>query len=205
MGNDYPYFMRSFHLRWLAALILVGAWIFPLRAEYLKNTDFKNSIAGWHGDGQAAFLMPDGTEGPDGVPVIKIPLSHNNSRIVCQELDTHKEPSAMTIKVDVFASADFKRSKNKESYNADTFNWKPGDNYLWSDGVVLNVDFWIRCGSGFYWWYKLGEIKPGTWTTLIGRFDKPFFKTSEHENRTVGFCVPPGEGAIYIKNPSVVP
>jgi len=190
--------MRSFPLRWLSVLVLVTAWSAPLRAEYLVNTDFKDSIAGWRGDGQAANLLANGTEDPTGTPVIKIILSAGSSREVYQEIETRDTSTSLTIKVDVFASPDFKRSSFKQDY---TIDWKPGSMMYWSDMVTPNVDFWIRGGRGFGWFYKLTNLKPGVWTTLKAHFQG----LPQDESRIVNFCVPPGAGAVYIKNPSVMP
>src|ERR1700734_2064016 len=104
----------------LAVLILAGMIPFSLQADYLKNTDLKEGMAGWHGDGEAAFLNPDGTEGAEGdpnvIPVIKIALSKGSPRAVYQDYETRDNPKTLNFKVDIFASSDYQRSKSVNDY-----------------------------------------------------------------------------------------
>lgn len=178
-------------------MIFLGMMAAPLRANYLTNTDFKDGIGGWHGEGDGVFLADDGTEAPIGTPVIKILLSRGNSHSVYQEFETRDKPTSLHVKVDVFASSDFKRSKYPQDYS---INWKPGSTWYWTAIAIPNVDFWIR-GGGSGWFYKLASVKPGAWETVEGDFEG----LPSDGNRVLNFCVPPGEGAIYIKNPSVDP
>jgi hypothetical protein len=186
----------------LATLTLAGLMAVPLRADYLKNTDLKGGLAGWHGDGVSAFLNPDGTEGAEGdkgvIPVIKITLSKGQPHAVYQEYETRDNPKTQHIRVDVFASLDFKRSKFASDYSPE-INWKAGSIWYWSAAAIPNVDFWIRGAPGFL--YKLADLKPGQWVTVDGRWDSPLAA----ENRAACFMVPPGEGTIYLKNPSATP
>ena len=101
------------------------AWMVPLslQADYLKNTDLSEGFACWHGDGDPAFLDPDGNEADDGdkgaVPVIKITLSKGESHAVYQEYETKDNPKGLHIRVEVYASEDFKRSAFASDYSED--------------------------------------------------------------------------------------
>jgi hypothetical protein len=183
----------------IVTTILAGLMVVSLRADnYLTNADLKDGVAGWHGDGQATFLKPDGTEGADGdpgvIPVIKVTLSSGESHFVYQEISTRDKPTAMHVKVEVFASSDFQRSTHADDY---TIQWKPGGTWYWSAIAVPSVDFWIRGGSSNSWFYKLSNLKPGTWTTVDGHFEG----LPTDEDRVISFDVPPGHGTIYFKNP----
>jgi hypothetical protein len=194
--------MRALSPLTLAALILVGLIPITLRADYLTNTDFKEGLAGWHGDGESAFLNPDGTEGAEGdkgvIPVIKIALSKGSAHAVYQDYETKDSPATQHIRVEVFASPDFKRSTFASDYSPD-INWKAGGTWYWSGEEVPKVDFWIRGSPGFL--YKLADLKPGQWVTVDGRWDS----AKPAQDRSVYFIVPPGDGMIYIRNPSVSP
>lgn len=185
----------------IVLLTMLGAASPALRANYLDNTDFKNGIQGWHGEGEGAFLKADGTEGAEGdtdvTPVIKLPLSKGQVRGVYMDYETRDNPKTQHIKVDVFASSDFKRSKFPSDYSG--INWKPGSIWYWSDLAVPDVDFWIRGAPGFI--YKLANLKPGQWVTVDGRWDSPPLA----QDRTVNFVVPCGTGVVYLKNPSATP
>jgi hypothetical protein len=185
----------------LAALFMAGTMFFSVQADYLKNTDFKGGLAGWHGDGDAVFLKPDGTEGAEGdkdvIPVIKVTLSKGSPRSVYQDYETRDNPKTQHIRVEVFASSDFKRSTFASDYSS--INWKPDATWYWSAVATPNVDFWIRGAPGYL--YKLANLKPGQWVTVEGNWDSP----PVAEDRAVAFMVPPGTGAVYIKNPSATP
>jgi hypothetical protein len=186
----------------LAALILAGMIPLSLQANYLINTDLSEGLAGWRGDGEAAFLNPDGTEGVEGdkgvIPVIKIALSKGEPRAVYQEYETKDDPKTQHLRIEVFASLDFKRSTFASDYSSD-LNWHAGQTWYWTGEAIPNVDFWIRGAPGFL--YKLANLKPGEWVTVDGRWDSP----PPAEDRTVSFFVPPGDGAVYIRNPSATP
>jgi len=186
----------------LVALIIAGMMPFSLQADYLKNTDLKGGLAGWHGDGEAAFLTSDGIEGAEGdkgvTPVIKIALSKSQPRTVYQDYETRDNPKTQHLRVEVYASNDFKRSKFASDYSPD-INWKAGGTWYWTGEAIPNVDFWIRGAPGFL--YKLANLKPGEWVTVDGRWDTP----PPAEDRTIAFIVPPGEGTIYLKNPAASP
>jgi len=176
--------------------------VLSLRADYLTNTDFSEGLDGWHGDADPCFLTPDGLEGNEGdkgvIPVLKIALSKGSPRSVYQEYETKDDPKTQHIRVDVYASSDFKRSKYPSDYSQD-INWHAGSIWYWSAEAVPNVDFWIRGSPGFL--YKLANLKPGQWVTVDGRWDSP----PPGEDRSVYFFVPPGDGTIYIKRPMATP
>jgi hypothetical protein len=186
----------------LAALILAGMMPFTLQADYLKNGDLKDGLACWRGDGVAAFLNPDGTEGAEGdkgvIPVIKVTLSKGRPHAVYQDYEARDTPKTQHIRVDVFASVDFKRSTFPSDYSPD-INWKAGSVWYWSGEAIPNVDFWIRGSPGFI--YKMTNLKPGQWVTVDGRWDSVI----PAENRSAYFIVPPGEGTIYLRNASASP
>jgi hypothetical protein len=186
----------------LAVAVLLGVTSFSLRADYLKNGDMKDRVANWRGDGEAAFLNPDGTEGAEGdkgvIPVIKIALSKGHSRAITQDFETKENGAAPRVHVEVFASADFKRSKFDSDYSPD-IDWKPGSTWYWGPGAIPKVDFWIQLSPGVC--YKLSNLKSGQWTNVDGKWDTGM----PAQNYTVSFIVPPGEGAIYIRKASATP
>jgi len=179
-------------------------------AGYLKNADLKAGWASWHGSGEIAFLKADGTEGaegdPDVTPVIKVVLSHGQSREVSQEYEVRDQPSHLTLKVQVFASSDFKRSVNKNDYTPvgplHESAWR--GNFYWPDVVIPNSDFWIRGkSSGEYnFMYTPQDLQPRAWTTVKSQ---NWQLLSPLTTGIVNFCVPPGTGTVYLKNPSVKP
>jgi hypothetical protein len=178
---------------------LVGPLASPLPADYIKNGDLTEGLAGWTGDGERAFLKADGTEGEDGdagvTPVIKLKLSSGRPREVSQDINLHDSPTTLHLKVDIFVSSDFKPSTFPQDYSK---TWKTGT-YYWTALIVPTCDFWIRGGPG--WFYKLAAAVPGNWSTVEGDFDN----LEALQERTISFCVPPGEGTLYLKNASAVP
>ena len=188
------------HFIALVVVVLVGLMSSPIRADYLANTDLKEGFAWWHGDGEPAFLNPDGTEGAEGdkdvVPVIKIHLSKNQSRSVYQEYETKDDPKSLHVTLQVFASADFKRSAYADDYSSD-INWKSTGTYNGADQEVPNADFWLHDVPGGL--YQLSDLKPGDWTSIDCSFDC----TTSADSRTLYFNAPPGEGTVYIRNASV--
>ena len=195
-------FVRPISPITLAVVLLAGMMPLTVRANYLINTDLKDGLSGWHGDGEAAFLTPDGIEGAEGdkgvIPVIKIELSKGEPRSVYQDYETRDDPKTQHLRVQVFASSDFKRSTFASDYSPD-INWKAGGTWYWTGEEIPNVDFWIRGSPGFL--YKLANLKPGQWVTVDGRWDSP----PPAEDRAVYFIVPPGDGTIYIRNASATP
>jgi hypothetical protein len=186
----------------LAILFLLGMISTSLRADYLANTDLKDGFAWWHGDGEPAFLTPDGTEGaeddPHVIPVIKIRLSKGESSAVDQEYETKDDPKGLHVHIEVYASDDFKRSMFADDYS-DDINWKSTGTYSGNEQEVPNADFWIHDSpSGVY---HMADLKPGQWVSI----DCHFNATTPADERTIFFGVPPGDGTIYIRNASVTP
>jgi len=181
--------------------LFFGAGISSLSADSLiHNGDLSNGLSGWHDDGRLVYLNPDGTEADDGssgaIPVLKLRLS-GEMHMVSQEYETHGSPTTLNISVDVTPSADYKRSTEDSAYTA---KWSAGGTYYWTALVVPTCDFWIRGGPG--WYYKLSDaLHPGKWTTVSGHFEN-LTPTDDH---MLYFCVPPGDGAVYIKNAVVSP
>jgi len=195
--------MQIISPRWFAAVAFAGAWSVSLHAEYLENTDFKDSIAGWHGDGQPAFLKEDGTEDSMGQPVLKLMLSRSGPHMVYQEFKTHDKPASLHMQVDILASDDYQRSKTLGDYTTELLDYGSNTYLMWNAIGVCNVDFWIRLGSpnSVGWHYKLAAVRAQKWVTV----DNAFTTNVETDKWTIYLCVPPGKGTLYIKNPSVAP
>jgi hypothetical protein len=181
--------MRSLSPLILTAGLLMGMASLALCDNYLKNADFKEGSQLWRGDGQAAFLKPDGTEGsendPGAVPVIRLTLSKGQRRSVFQEFQMKDAPNKLHFKVQVYASVDFKRSTHASDYE--------------SDDYIPNADFVFRFMPDYF--QQTANLKPDEWVTVQGTWTSP----TPSDGRAVYFIVPPGEGTIYIKNPSVTP
>jgi hypothetical protein len=189
---------------WFLTVALVGLLEIPVPANELTNSDLSNRLDFWHGDGFIVFLNPDGSEGQEGdgtvTPVIKINLT-NEPHFVYQELRTISSSNILTVKVDIMPSSNFKRSDIDHDYNR---NWSVEGTWYKHGGplAIPAVDFWIRCSNGAKEWaYRLANITAGQWTTVIGRF----MGMRPIEGREIYFCVPTGEGSIYLKNFSVEP
>lgn len=167
-----------------------------VRADFLKDNAMKEGLSVWKGDGEVAYLNPDGTEGAEGdkdvTQVIKIALSKSHPRYIYQDYEAPADLAHLNVTVDVFASLDFKRSKFPNDYSPD-IHWTPGSTWYWSAEAVPNVDFWIRGSPGYQ--YKMAALKPGDWVTVKAGWDAGASATQ----RTVCFFVPPGDGAIYIR------
>ncbi len=184
----------------LAFFLGAGSRLLPAD-PVLHNADLANGLGGWHGDGELTYLKSDGTEADDastgGVPVIKLHLS-GEPHAVYQEYDTRTMPAKQQISVEAMPSLDFKRSKDPSS---STIGWTSGT-YYWSDLVLPKADFWIRgIGTDFMWYYQLASLKQGVWTKVAGHFER----LSPSETHTVNFCVPAGQGSVYLRNPFVAP
>ena len=179
----------------------------PPDPGYLENGDFKDGLTGWRGGGEEVFLKADGSEGAetdsDVTPVIKVTLTHGQSHAIYQEIDLHDKPSTLHVQIEMYASKDFQRSKFPNDYNASQ-NYKT----MWEYGIVVpDADFWIRLGPGVrylypLWFYATTDAQPGKWQTLKATWDKG---EKRGDQFTVNFCVPPGDGFVYLKNPSATP
>ncbi len=160
----------------------------------------------WHGSGDLAFLKEDGTEGSqddkDVTPVIKMTLTHGRSREVYQDFEARDKPAHLKFEVSVYASSDFKRSAFKNDYTDEAYI-KNHTEFFWWYVIVPEADFWIRGGTGgnSSFMYTEQKLTPGAWTTVKSEWDT----YDQLEERSVNFCTPPGEGTIYLKNPSVKP
>jgi len=184
--------MRAPALMTLSVVLLAGMMPFSLQANYLQNADFKEDSQLWHGDGQAAFLLPDGTEGAEGdkgaIPVIRIHLSKGQSRVVYQEFQPKDTPARLHAHVQAFASLDFKRSQRASDYQS-------GD----SLSNMPTADFLVRLLPEYL--EKTINLKPGQWVDVTCQWKVP----TPSDDRIIYFMVPPGEGTVYIRNPSVTP
>ena len=190
--------MRSLRILALALVSLLALGQTGARADFFLNSDLKKGLACWHDDGSIVFLKPDGTEGqeddPDVTPAIKIILSSSRPRMVSQEFDTRDPLKSLHVKVDVMASDDFQRTTSPDTSTA-AANWKPNMIWYWSGLAVPDVDFWIRGGPG--WFYKLANLVPRQWVTVDGLFDQ----IQPSVNHAILFCVPAGQGSVYLRNP----
>ena len=183
--------MRSLSPLFVATGLLVGMAPLALCDNYLKNADFKSGSQMWRGDGQAAFLKLDGSEGTENdagaIPVIRLALAKGQTHSVYQEFHPHDAPSQLVITVEIYASPDFKRSQHSSDYQTD--DWFP----------MPNRDFTIRLLPDYY--QHSADLKPGEWVTVEGTWSY----LTPADDRGVYFVVPPGDGVVYIKNPSVTP
>ncbi len=181
--------MRA-QIAWLmVAILLLVAAPGALADNLLKNADFKEGSQLWRGDGQQAYLKPDGTEGTeldkDAVPVLRIALSRGMRRTVFQEFRMTVAANQLNINVQVYASIDFKRSAHAEDYV--------------SDDYTPNADFSCRMMPGYN--QRMAALKPGEWTNVKMTMMIP----QVADERVIYFFVPPGQGVVYLKNPSVSP
>lgn len=186
---------RFFGLPWKRAALaffstsLLAAALLPLRAEYLRNTDFSEGSQLWRGDGQAAFIKPDGTEcdgsDPDAIPVLRVVLAKGHPCAIRQDYLTPDNPRIQHLRVEVYASIDFKRSRFASDYE--------------SQDSIPNADFCIRALPGSS--DSNADLKPGQWVTVKGDVDS----APPSNQRTIVFMIPPGEGIVYIRNPSATP
>jgi len=197
----------------LMLLVLGFATVAPLRADYLANTDLKEGMSAWHGDGESVYLKPDGTEGTEddtgAVLVFKLRLSPDQPRYIYQEIKTRENPATLHFKVDFLASADFQPSKSESDYTPELLGppGSGGGSFEWADYGIVEADFWIKAGpssyrsSYAYDYFMTANAIKGKWVTV----DRTFQGVEKIDDRTVYFCAPPGVGTLYLKNPSVTP
>jgi len=173
----------------LVAMLMLVTVPMALADNLLKNADFKEGSQLWRGDGQEAYLKPDGTEGSeldkDAVPVLRVSLSRGLRRVIFQEFRMKDAANQLHVSVQVYASIDFKRSSHAEDYQ--------------SDDYIPNADFSVRMLPEFD--ERMSALKPGAWTTV----KTTMMASQVSEDRAVYFFIPPGEGVVYIRNPSVSP
>jgi len=190
--GGYDSAMRSWWPLLLAAGMLVGMASPAFCDNLLQNADFKSGTQGWHGDGRAVFLRPDGTEGSEtdtgAVPVLRLTLAKGHPLSVYQAIRSKDAIGKLNLSVQVYASIDFKRSTHASDYELE------GE---WLQMPV--VDFMVRLMPDF--WENDGSLKAGQWVTINGMWSA---MTSAYE-RSIFFVVPPGEGYVYIKNPTLTP
>jgi hypothetical protein len=183
---------------YLGILAVVTMFLSPvaLRADLLKDNTMQEGLEVWKGDGEVAYLNPDGTEGAQGdkgvTQVIRVALSKSHPRYIYQDYEAPADLAALNVSVEVFASVDFKRSKFPSDFSSDE-HWTAGSTWYWSAETVPTVDFWIRGAPGYQ--YKMANLKPGEWVTIRASWDAGASAT----DRSLCFFVPPGDGAIYIR------
>ena len=173
-----------------------------LRADLLKDNTMQEGVSIWKGDGEVAYLLPDGTEGAEGdkdvMQVIKVSLSKSHPRYVYQDYEAPANLAHLNVAVEVFASFDFKRSTFPTDYSQDQ-HWTPGSTWYWTGEETPNVDFWIRGAPGYQ--YKMANLKPGQWVTIKASWDAGASAT----DRSLCFFVPCGDGAIYLRKANANP
>lgn len=180
-------------LRLLFALLLGALAAAPvaLADNYLKNADFKTGSQAWRGDGKAAYLKPDGTEGsesdPGAVPVMRLALSKGQPHAVFQEFTPRNAPGKLIIKLEVYAAIDFKRSVRTTDYQTED-SWP----------VPMN-DFMVRVMPDYF--QQTYDLKPGQWTKI----EATLGSLIPADDRAILFLIPPGEGVVYLKAVSVTP
>ena len=148
--------MRSQAPFLLAVGLFLGMMSWAIGDNYFKNADFKEGSQAWRGDGKAAFLKPDGTEGseddPGVIPVIRLSLSKGQAHSVYQEFQPQDAPGRLRIKVEVYASIDFKRSSHASDYATDDVMTIPNDDF----GVRILPDYF----------QQPFHLVPGKWTKV---------------------------------------
>lgn len=159
--------------------------------QLLQNADFKQGMQTWHGDGHVVFIKSDGSEGDETdagvVPVMRITLGKSQPHGVYQTLRNKDAVGRMTLSVEVYASPDFKRSTH-------------GDDYATGDIIPMTItDFVVRLLPDG--WEHVSSLHPGQWTTIRHSFGL----LTAADERTIFFNVPPGDGFVYLKNPSLTP
>ena len=184
--------MRSWWPLLLAAGMLLGTASSALCDNLIQNADFKAGTQGWHGDGKAVFLKPDGTEGSetdrDVIPVLRLALSKGHPLSAYQVIRSKNAIGKMNLSVEVYASIDFKRSTHA------------GDYVVQDEWIQMPVvDFVVRLMPDF--WETPGTLKAGQWVNVSGAWSGP----NSTDERSIFFVVPPGEGYVYIKNPTLTP
>ena len=175
-----------------AVLLAAGATI-SLKADPLKNGDLKDGLTYWHGDGQLAYLKDDGTEGSEGdlnvTPVIKIPLSHGHRGVVYQEFDSRENQPQVNIQLDLMGSPDFKNLSKPMGPNEEGSALEQYPRVPWDFQFLFLPNFPAdSC-----------KMSIGKWKTWKGEA-----QWAAHGDRyKLMFIVPPGEGAVYIRNLSL--
>ncbi len=183
--------MRSWRLLLLAVGMLLGTAAPAFCDNLLQNADFKEGTQGWHGDGRAVFLRPDGTEGSETdhgvISVLRVSLAKGHPLSVYQVIRSKDAIGKLNLSVQVYASIDFKRSTHPSDYELqDEFN-------------MPVVDFLVRLMPDY--WDIDGTLKAGEWVTVKDSWSG----SSTADERSVFFVVPPGEGYVYIKKPTLTP
>jgi len=184
--------MRSWWPLFLAAGLVLLTASSALCDNLLQNADFKAGTQGWHGDGKAVFLKPDGTEGSEtdegAIPVLRLSLAKGHPLSIYQIIRSKDALGALKLSVQVYASIDFKRSTHASDY------------LLQEEWLQMPVvDFMVRFMPDF--WESDGTLKAGQWVTVGGEG----LGSNAADVRSLFFVVPPGEGYVYIKNPTLTP
>jgi hypothetical protein len=199
-GRNLPF--RFVNKLLVFAFITLGLAPLALAAELLTDTSMQEGLSVWKGDGEVAYLNPDGTEGAQGdngvTQVIKIALSKSHPRCISQEYTASADLARLNVSVDVYPSFDFKRSTFADDYSQDQ-HWTSGSTWYWSAETIPKVDFWIRGAPGYQ--YKMANLKPGQWNTVKASWDAGASAT----DRTICFFVPAGDGAVYIRKANASP
>ncbi len=183
--------MRFRSLLFLAFGLLLGMTSPAFCDNLIQNADFKEGTQDWHGDAKAVFLKPDGTEGdetdPGVAPVLRLALAKGHPLSVYQVIHSKDAAGRLNLTVQVFASIDFKKSTHADDYA------------LESDFTMPVVDFMVRFAPD--WFEQDSALRPGEWVTVR----QTLMGLTSVDERSIYFVVPPGDGFVYIKNPSLTP
>jgi len=177
-------------------VLVVLAWFIltPAFANYLTNADLTDSLGGWNGDGERVYLRTDGTEGnaddKDAVPCIKLRLT-DGVQSVTQEYETNDQPPSLHVTVQIYASKDLKIAPFPDDQTT-------GDGSHYVGNVrVPDGDCWV--GEEPSHTRRGVPLKLGQWNAV----DLVIRHMKQINDRTLSFNVPPGQGTIYIRTPSV--
>ena len=177
-------------------VLVVLAWfvLTPAFANYLTNADLTDSLGGWNSDGERVYLRTDGSEGTaddkDAVPCIKLRLG-DNVQSVTQEYETQDQPPSLHVTVQIYASKDLKIAPFPDDQTTGDGSHYVGTIY------VPQGDCWIGEEPSHF---KHGiQLKLGKWNAV----DTVIHRMKQVSDRTISFNVPPGQGVIYIRTPSV--
>jgi len=190
--------MKRFYIGICVIIICMGKSTTGFaQGNALFNPQFAEGTSGWHGIGEVVYLKPNGQESVDpvegAVQVLKIPLKPTASREITQEFTTVDQPTQLQMHLEVSASADFKRAVRQDNT---LVPWKANVTKVTPKIVTPQSDFWVRLGPGWVYYTAKATSK---WSAI----DVTFKKVTASRYRQISFCVPCGNGSIYIRNTQV--
>lgn len=158
--------------------------------ELLDNGTFALGEMKWDIKGKADASPSDST--------LLVTLDDRNWTILEQDLRLSKTPpSAIAIRIELMASADFKPAKESKEYSDVDFGM--GGSYGWSARVFPKADCLIQVENSGGWEYRPVKLQTnGSWQTITANVEKLKEKKSVF---TLAF--PPGTGTVRLKMVSV--